>query len=37
MVYEPKNSMPGYFRATQLGTDALAQGAVERVIRGDRL
>jgi hypothetical protein len=37
VVYEPKNRLPGYFRATQLGTDALAQGAVERVIRGDRL
>ena len=37
MVYEPKNTLPGYFRATKLGTDALAQGAVERVIRGEHL
>jgi hypothetical protein len=36
VVFEPSISFPK-FRATRLGTDALEQGAVERVISGETL
>jgi len=36
VVFEPSVNFPK-FRATRLGTDALEQSAVERVIRGETL
>jgi hypothetical protein len=38
IVYEPKaGGLPGNFRATKLGSEALAQDAVGRVIDGESL
>jgi hypothetical protein len=38
IVYEPKaGGLPGNFQATQLGTDAIAQDTVGRVIDGESL